>query len=245
MDALTGSRPAWNVMSSGLLMEVPAQAELLATMGNAGIGVDSWVVVVNNTEVNGVPPSYPRAQTTRVADTLLYAGVRKVSILDGGTTKWTREGKPLSTEVVTRTPGVYDGRVLERMFVSKEYVESTIGSARTVLIDARDANVYTGEVVESFAPRPGHIPTALSLPGPSVWNDDGTFKSEEELQALVSALGVRRSSEVIVYCGVGGYASGWWFVLKEVLGYRNVKLYDGSAQEWAADPDAPLVTGAQ
>jgi thiosulfate/3-mercaptopyruvate sulfurtransferase len=234
---------AWITQRNGLLLEVPDQAELFATLGAAGIDKNSFVVVVNNTNAPGVPPSYPRAQTARVAITLLYAGVKDVAILDGGFTNWAAEGRAQSTDIVTPTPGAYNAKVREHMFVSKEYVAASIGNPKSVLLDVRDANVYDGTVIEPFAPRPGHIPTAKSLPASLIWNDDGTFKSTGELWALAaSVLGDHRGKEIIIYCGVGGYASGWWFVLTEMLGYKHVKFYDGSAQEWAADPDAPMVT---
>ena len=112
------------------------------------------------------------------------------------------------------------------------------------MFDARDQEVYEGLVIEPFAPRPGHIPSAQSLPAPPIWNVDGTYKSEDALRAMATeVLGYHHRKEIIVYCGVGGYAAGWWYVLSEILGYRKVKIYDGSVQEWAADLDAPLVVG--
>lgn len=234
---------AWTSTSRGLLMEPPAEAELSATLGNAGIDRNSYVIVINNTELAGVPPSYPRAQTARVAVTLLYAGVREVAILDGGMQKWSREHRALSTDAVTPTPVTFNGRRQSDLFVSKEQVAADIGDRSKVLIDARDATVYDGTVVEPYAPVAGHIPGALSLPAPQLWNDDGTFKSREDLRALVTrVLGRKPAKQIIVYCGVGGYASGDWYVLSEILGYHNVKLYDGSAQEWVADPAGPMET---
>jgi thiosulfate/3-mercaptopyruvate sulfurtransferase len=233
---------AWTV-SGTLLMEVPAQADLFAALGTAGISRNSYVIVINNTAVEGVPPSYPRAQTARVAITLLYAGVRDVAILDGGVQKWLQEGRPWSTDPVTPTPVTYDARVHSEMFVTKDQVAASLGNPKKILLDARDASVYAGTVVEPYAPVAGHIPGAVNLPAPQIWNDDGTFKSREELRQLVtSVLGCPRGKEIIVYCGVGGYASGWWFVLTEILGYDHVKFYDGSAQEWVADPAGPMET---
>jgi len=234
---------AWTTMTNGLLLELPAQEQLFDTLSAAGITKHSLVVVINSAARPGVPDSYPRAEAARVALTLVYLGVREVAILDGGITKWMAEGRPLSTEVPTPAPATYRANVRERIFVSKDYVERSIGRSHTVILDARDTEVYNGTVVEPFAPRPGHIPTAKSLPSPLIWNADGTYRSVAELEALASSvIGSCKAKEIIVYCGVGGYASGWWYVLSQVLGYKNVRLYDGSAQEWAADPDAPLVT---
>jgi len=234
---------AWSVKKGDLLLEVPSEAQLSATLGAAGIDKHAFVVVINNTEVAGVPASHPRVQTARVAITLLYAGVRDVAILDGGIKKWAQEGRALSTASVTPAPVSYDPRLNRRMFVTKDYVASSMGKPWSMLLDVRDPEVYSGAVVEPYAPRPGHIPGAKNLPAPLIWNDDGTFKTKDELRALaVPVIGLDRGKEIIVYCSVGGYAAGWWFILTEMLGYRNVKFYDGSAQEWVADPNAPLET---
>jgi len=117
------------------------------------------------------------------------------------------------------------------MLVAREYVQENIGKA--LIIDARDADVYFGATVEAFAPKAGHIPGAKSLPAPWIWNADGTFKKTEALRELTSNIIEKDSSrEIIIYCGIGGYSSAWWFVLTQILGFKNVRLYDGSAQEW-------------
>ena len=152
-----------------------------------------------------------------------------------GDTKWLAEDRPATAEVPVVTPVTYRGRVDQAMFISIEYVQKHIGKA--VIIDARDADVYFGVTIEPFAPKEGHIPSARSLPTPWMWklNPDGTYrcKDTETLGAMASGVvGRYKGIEAIVYCGVGGYASSRWFVLTQVLGYENVKIYDGSAQEW-------------
>jgi thiosulfate/3-mercaptopyruvate sulfurtransferase len=122
------------------------------------------------------------------------------------------------------------------MFVPINDVKKRISDA--IIIDARDAVVYAGAVTEPFTDRPGHIPNAKSLPAPWIWNEnpDGTYtyKDAKTLGTMASGVvGNPESQEIIVYCGVGGYASSWWFVMTQVLGYQNVKIYDGAAQEWA------------
>jgi thiosulfate/3-mercaptopyruvate sulfurtransferase len=220
-----------------LWMELPAEADLFNGLGLLGITKRSTVVVVGGGPDVANPPIalYPLANITRVADVLKYAGVEQVAILDGGYAKWAAEGKPVSIEVPVVTPVTYRGHVDSRMFVSIDYVHRQIEKRHSnmVLLDARDTVVYTGEIMEPFALKPGHIPTARSLPTPLIWNADGTYKSAGELQALASdVIGRDKHKHIVVYCGVGGYASSWWYVLAEVLGYRNVSIYDGSAQEW-------------
>ncbi|MBN1173542.1 MAG: sulfurtransferase [Micromonosporaceae bacterium] len=227
---------AWITMRDDLLLELPEASELFASLGAAGITKYSKVVLVTST---GEPP-YPEANATRAADTLLYAGVKYVSILNGGYPKWVAEGRPTTTGVPVVTPVTYDGTVKASLFSTIDDVHSSIG--QSLIIDARDANVYSGEVIEEWAQKAGHIPTAVSLPAPSIWNADGTYKSVPQLMALAMSAGVTldRNQTIIVYCGVGGYASSWLYVLNRVLGYKNVTMYDGSAQEWVRFYDMEL-----
>lgn len=217
-----------------LWLQLPEEEDLFRTIGSLGITKDSKVVIVTAPNP-GEPPYYGLANATRVADTLLYAGVKDVAILDGGYPKWVAEKRPVTASATKATPVAYQAKVNQKMFVSVEYVRSHMG--RNVIIDARDAEVYFGAAIEPFAPKEGHIPRAKSLPTPWLWkmNPDGTYvyKDKKRLEAMASGLiGGKRDKEIIVYCGVGGYASSWWFVLTQVLGYKNVRIFDGSAQEW-------------
>ena len=231
---------AWITMGEGnLLLEVPDEAELFDAIGALGIDTLSKVVVVSSPNP-GEPPHYGLAAATRVADTLIYAGVVNVAILDGGYPGWVAEGLPVTTDVPTVTPVTFDGAVDDDMFVSMFYVASHL--LFSDLIDARDADVYFGATTEDFASKAGHIWGASSLPAPWIWDYDTTdglylFKDVELLEDMASRVTHWGLREVIVYCGVGGYASSWWFVLTQVLGYRHVKFYDGSAQEWVGTYD--------
>jgi thiosulfate/3-mercaptopyruvate sulfurtransferase len=228
-------------------MELPEEQALFATIGNAGITGSSLVVVVGRTTDPMAP--YAVADAARVATTILYAGVENVAILDGGYDKWAAEGKTTAAVPFTPLAGAYTGAAHKAMFVSKDYVEGKIG--KSIIVDARDPEVYFGLVQEPWAKRPGHIPSAKCLPMPWFWSfakdkkgavTSGTWKDINLAREMASAvLGEDASKEIIVYCGVGGYASSLWFVLHEVIGYQNVKIYDGSIQEWTADPEAPVV----
>jgi thiosulfate/3-mercaptopyruvate sulfurtransferase len=231
----------------GLWMELPKEDALLTTVGNAGITRHSRVVVVGRT-IDPFAP-YAVADAARVAITLLYAGVENVALLNGGYDKWAAEGRTTSTAPVKPTAVTYTGAVNKAMFVTKGYVEKKIG--KSTLVDARDNDAYFGLVQEPWAQRAGHIPTAKNLPAPWCWTFEkdkkgaityGTWKDAKVTREIVLAvLGENASKEIIVYCGVGGYASADWFALTQMVGYTNVKLYDGSMQEWTADPKAPVV----
>jgi thiosulfate/3-mercaptopyruvate sulfurtransferase len=236
---------AWITMRGDLLLEVPDEAALFESIGNLGITRHSKVVIVTAPNP-GEPPHYGLSAATRVACTLIYAGVVNVAVLDGGYPQWEAEGRPATTEGTSVTPVAYWGKINQRIFVSIDYVRRNI--RRSDILDARDADVYYGETIEAIftGEVAGHIPGATSLPAPWIWVKDGVnencylFKDAVTLAQM--ARGALRQpwgkkahyrQNVIVYCGVGGYASSWWFVLTQVLGYENVKFFDGSAQEWA------------
>ena len=224
-------------------LELPSDEDLFNVLGAHGITKDSWVVVVGTTSGPFPFGLYNNADPTRVAMTLIYAGVENVAILDGGMEAWESAGYTVTTKVPADiTPVTYDGQVKESMFVSTEYVESKIGEA--TIVDARDEIVYNGTITEPWGPTPGHIPTAKNLPTPELWNvvwdDSGTlvvsatYKDVSTLKEMASDVVGKDlcNGEIIVYCGVGGYASTVFFVLSEVLGYCNVMVYDGSFQVW-------------
>jgi thiosulfate/3-mercaptopyruvate sulfurtransferase len=230
-----GPSSNWIVGSKDCLwLQLPEKEDLFKTIGNLGITKDSLVVIVTAPNPNE-PPYYGLTNAARVALTLIYAGVKNMAILDGGYPKWVAEKKPTTTVPTNATPATYQGEVNQELFVTVEYVRKHIG--RTIMIDARDAEVYFGAAIEPFAPKEGHIPRARSLPTPWMWklNPDGTYvyKVQKILEAMASGvIGGDLNKEIIVYCGVGGYASSWWFVLTQVSGYKDVRIFDGSAQEW-------------
>ena len=221
----------WTVSRGGLTLEVPEPAALAKTIESAGINEDSFVVIISAIPVPPNPP-YPLADAARVADTLIYAGVKNVTLLDGGYPKWISAGLPVTKTIPQVKKGTFKIGPNEEMFVQRNYVEQHIG--KSVIIDARTADVYFGVTIEECAGKAGHIPSARSLPAPWIWNKDGTYKEKQLLESMASGvIGEDKNQEIIVYCGVGGFASAWWYVLTQILGYENVKFYDGSAQDWA------------
>jgi thiosulfate/3-mercaptopyruvate sulfurtransferase len=245
--AVNVSESLWYVNDPGSVpfstpwMEMPSEDYLFELISNAGITEDSIVVVVGNTSGPLSPPLalYSTAGITRVAITLLYAGVKNVAILDGGYEAWAADPQnEIETGQVTPVKKTFIGKVDRTMIASIEYVKKRPGK----IVDARDPDVYFGVTKEPWTAYPGHIPTAKCLPTPWLWNinlkADGTvanitYKDIGTLEKMASGvIEKNKNREIIVYCGVGGYASTLYFVLSEVLGYKNVKIYDGSAQEW-------------
>jgi thiosulfate/3-mercaptopyruvate sulfurtransferase len=248
----------WAVSDDELLMELPPDDDLFALLARWGIDRDSSVVLVGTVEPPPAPP-YALSDAPRVAATLFYAGVTDVAILEGGYPRWQAEGRTATREASALTggpaqvgsseigasdtqqaapkgDGASRGTVASGLFVSTDYVKEHLD--RVVLLDGRDPDQYFGVTPCPFAGVGGHIPTARSLPAPWMWNPDGTYKSVEVLRAMAEGvIGADKDREVIAYCGVGGYAAAWWFVLTQILGYRDVKIYDGAAEAWAkSDP---------
>jgi thiosulfate/3-mercaptopyruvate sulfurtransferase len=222
---------AWAISSNGLSLELPSDDALHDLIGKAGMHASSHAVVVNRTDTD-----FGRADATRVAWTCVLAGIPNASVLDGGYNSWVRERKTISTEAVNARPGTCNAKINRLLVASKSDVLNRIG--KSILADTRVPEDYFG-----ITSKPGHIRSAVNLPTPWVFASDGTFRKEDELRAMAAGvIGTNRSKEVILYCGVGGYASTWWFVLTQILGYRNVKLYDGSIEEWLQDPSAPVST---
>ncbi len=233
-NAVNASVNSWAVNKNGLLREMPAESDLLGLMSSLGIKEDSRVVIVGK----GVT-DFDRADAIRVAWTILTAGVKNVAVLDGGFPKWIKEKRSVSDEQSPQSPGEYKGKVNESVLVSKKYVLGRIG--KSILVDARTPDLFFGIATESWALKPGHIEDAVNLPAPWVFTQDGLLRSQSELESMATGvIGNNKSKEIISYCGVGPYAMVWSYILTELLGYKDVKIYDGSMQEWVMDPVGPI-----
>jgi thiosulfate/3-mercaptopyruvate sulfurtransferase len=229
---------AWAESDDKLLLELPPDESLFKVIGDCGMTADSRVVIVGRLEDAGGPP-YPLADAVRVAVTIIYAGVKDVGVLNGAHAKWEREGRPMTTEVPVVKPLAFGGTPNRDMWVSTEYVKEHVG--KSVIIDSRDADQYFGASIDPFADMRGHIPTARSLPLVWVWEPDSTYRPVDLIGKMAAGvIGEDKDQEILTYCGVGGYASTWWFLLTRLFGYSNVKIYDGSMEAWV-DEGNPLV----
>jgi thiosulfate/3-mercaptopyruvate sulfurtransferase len=165
-------------------------------------------------------------------------GHQDVRIMDGGRKKWLAEGRELSTEKSSFTATTYtaaDPDQSLRAFLPE--VQQAVKSKSAALVDVRSPQEFTGEILAppglpETCQRGGHIPGASSVPWAKNCNDDGTFKSREELVALYAEKGVTGDKPVITYCRIGERSSLTWFALKYLVGNGNVKNYDGSWTEW-------------
>ena len=226
---------AWAIQKKGLETEVPEDDDLVDIIGGAGISADSWVVVASN--VDTLPE---RMAVTRVAWTLIYAGVTNVALLDGGYNRWISEKKPMNSEIVKPARVAFKPAWNRQIMVSREYMASKIG--KSAIIDTRMPEVFFGITKLDFVARFGHIKSAVCLPSAWLYTKDFLYIGKGDLEAMARGVaGSDKSKEVIIYCDTGRHASSWWFILNRVLGYQNVKLYDGSSQDWSKDASLPMV----
>jgi len=176
-----------------------------------------------------------------------YYGHQNVKIMNGGRLKWEKENRPLVKEVAGYPKTAYRAKEADisiRAFRDEVLKQS---NEKKPLVDVRSPKEYSGELLhmpnypQEGATRGGHIPGAVSIPWATAVNEaDSTFKTPDELRALYEGKNVKADGEIIAYCRIGERSSLTWFVLKYLLGYPNVKNYDGSWTEWGNLVDAPI-----
>ena len=217
---------AWAFKKGDLYTEVPEWDDLFEMIGYAGIGYDSHVVVVG--KIDTPRESY---QVARVACTLQYAGIVNVTLLDGGYNQWVNQKKPTSSTIVKVERRPFIGNVKREMFADKQYILSRMG--KIALLDVREPDYFTGKKKMDCIPKPGQMPGAVNLPTSCAFTGEGMFKDRQALSDLAEkVVGVDRSREIITYCDTGQCCPTWSYILKEVLGYQKVRIYDGAMQEW-------------
>ena len=176
-------------------------------------------------------------------------GHQDVRILNGGRQKWQQEGLPLTTESTVVMPSDYHIHSLdESLRVSAAEVKKSMGHENFILLDVRTSQEYQGEIYLQKSPqedeRAGHIPNAINLYYEMAHNDDSTFKSATQLEKIYSDSDITPDKLIIPYCAVGARSAHTWFILKYLLGYPQVKNYDGSWNEWSKLPDALIETSS-
>jgi thiosulfate/3-mercaptopyruvate sulfurtransferase len=183
---------------------------------------------------------------------LKYLGFDRVRLLNGGRKKWELESRELTTEVPSYPRGdvTVSGPVRSELRAFRdEVLERVGGGGGAAFVDVRSPEEYRGEKLapdhlpQEQAQVPGHIPGAANVPWVQAANEDGTFRSAEELRALYQGKGITPDKEVIAYCRIGERSSHTWFALTELLGYPKVKNYDGSWTEYGSLVGAPVEKG--
>src|SRR5256886_7166367 len=219
------------------------KADFERLMGALGIGNDTTLVVYGDT--NNWFAAYAYWY-------LKIYGHEDVRILDGGRQKWADEGREFTTDAPQREQSEYSAAERdESIRTYRDSVKEGIGEQSKALVDVRSPQEYTGELIappgyeQEGAQRAGHIPTAASIPWATAVRDDGTFKSPDELRELYEGKGVTPEKEATAYCRIGEPSAHTRVVLRELLGYEQVKNYDGSWTEWGNLGDVPVGKGSQ
>ena len=232
---------AWNTqLADQVRRDILSKEDYEALMAKSGITNDTTIVLYGDN--NNWFAAWALWQAK------IY-GHKDVRIMDGGRRKWLAEGRELATDVPTPEKATYTAAPADlslRAFLPQVQEAMKQGIP---MVDVRSPQEFTGEILAppglpETCQRGGHIPAARNVPWGKACNDDGTFKSFDELKALYGGEGVDGSKPVIAYCRIGERSSHTWFVLRYLLGYNNVTNYDGSWTEWGNLVGAPVEKGA-
>ena len=172
-------------------------------------------------------------------------GHRDVKLLDGGRKKWELDSRPLTEATVARPATTYQAKEQDTSIRAfRDEVLAAIG--KKALVDVRSPDEFSGKLLapahlpQEQSQRAGHIPTAVNIPWSQAANEDGTFKTDDELRALYAGKGVTGDKAIIAYCRIGERSSHTWLVLRDLLGYADVKNYDGSWTEYGSLVGVPI-----
>ena len=233
---------AWNTqLCDTVRRDILSKAQMEELMSSSGISNATTVVIYGDN--NNWFAAWALWQ-------MKVYGHADVRLMNGGRKKWLSEGRKVSTaapQPVRTTYRASEPDLTLRAMLPQ--VEAASAGGAAALVDVRSPQEFTGEILAppglpETCQRGGHIPGARSIPWGKACNDDGTFRSYDELRALYGAEGIDGSKPVIAYCRIGERSSHSWFVLKYLLGYRNVTNYDGSWTEWGNLVGAPIERGA-
>lgn len=209
--------------------DIISQSDLEALLGSAGITPSTHILLYGDN--NNWFAAY-------AFWLLKYYGHNAVSLIDGGRKKWLIENRTTTTEVPAYPAATYKVTQIHPEYRSdRDAIKARLGQKNFGLVDVRSPAEYVGDVIappgmSETAQRPGHIPGAINVPWAQAVQEDGSFKTVDDLKALYGSKGIGTDQdEIVAYCRIGERSSHTWFVLKYLLGYQNVRNYDGSWTE--------------
>jgi thiosulfate/3-mercaptopyruvate sulfurtransferase len=224
----------WRVTRNNVPFVLPSVPELDALIGDLGIDETNHVVVVPA----GV--SYTDfGAAARVYWTLKVTGVQNVSILDGGIAAWTAAGLPLKSGNEAPSPKIFNAKIDTSLIAQTDDVQRIVKTHNATLIDARSRSFFSGKEKAPKIAAYGHIPGAIDLDSANFYDEQtNRLKPLDALKEIAKR--VPDKQPTVSYCNTGHWAATDWFVLHELLGYQNARLYDGSMGDWAADATRPV-----
>ena len=212
---------------------IPDKTEFEQLMQSWGVNREDAIVIVSLGSSNS-----DVTMATRLYWQIKYFGHNKVTILDGGMAQWLLQQKPATIEVQTPQPGNWlAGELNEQISAGSEDVARAIADRTIQLVDTRGLGFYLGAYKQNYVRKKGHIPGAKVFPNELLTSAEAPvlFTGPEAVQRMASELGIDTNSNMITYCNSGQLASASWFVFSELLGNKNVRLYDGSMHQWALE----------
>ena len=200
-----------------------------------GVNHDSDIVIYSN-------PFDNWGDEGRMFWMLQYLGLTNLKILDGGWVKWVAEERPYEHGTVSPKPGDFHESSVPELIMVKDELKQLVKRSHpeTLIADARSLEEYAGKEVLGI-PRPGHIPSAMSVPWNIFLKSDATLKDFDEIKASLRERGLDETKEVVCYC-TGGVRSAWLYFVLKVVGYQKVRNYPGSWWEWSRDFSTPVET---
>jgi thiosulfate/3-mercaptopyruvate sulfurtransferase len=241
-EAHVSGAVGWNwqtQLSDQVRRDLVSKSELEQLLGDSGIDNSTTVILYGDN--NNWFAAWAFWQ-------LKIYGHEDVRIMNGGRKKWIKEGREMTVEFPVITKKVYKAEDPDHSL--RAYVQDILASPEdyTALVDVRSIDEYTGKILAppglpETCQRGGHMPSAVNIPWGKNVNEDGTFKSFDDLRALYEPLGISSNKNIIAYCRIGERSSLTWFVLKYLLGYAMVKNYDGSWTEWGNLVNVPVARG--
>jgi thiosulfate/3-mercaptopyruvate sulfurtransferase len=223
-------------LNDNVRRDIVDQKDFESLLSKAGIGNDTTVILYG--DANNWFAAWAFWQFK------IY-GHKDVRLLNGGRKKWEAEGLPYTADVPTPATATYTAQAPDTSIRAfRDYVVQHLSNGVN-LVDVRSPDEFSGKVISppglnETAQRGGHIPGAKNIPWALSAKEDGTFKSADDLRSLYEGAGIKPGQETIAYCRIGERSSHTWFVLKYLLGYDNVRNYDGSWTEWGNIVGAPV-----